>query len=185
MPFMTDPDDLQLIERTLGGDIDCFEELLEKYEKPVFNAALRLLGNSEDAGEVTQIVFIKAYRNLNRFNPNHKLFSWLYRIAINESINMLSKSSRTQELSHDVAAPQLSPEECVCQTELELEVQKALMLLQMDHRLVLILRHFLDCSYRDMSGILDIPEKTVKSRLFTARQKLKDRLVRQGVAHAS
>ena len=174
-------DDSRLVEGTLAGQMECFELLLRKYEKPVYNVAYRLLGNCADASDVTQIAFVKAFRNLKSVDPEQKLFSWLYRIAINEALNLVRKNSRTQALSDDLVSSQPSPEDCVRQAELDGEVQKAMMQLTTDYRIVIVLRHFVECSYREMSRVLDIPEKTVKSRLFTARRQLRDTLVKQGI----
>jgi len=171
----------RLVEGTLAGQMECFELLLRKYEKPVYNVAYRLLGNCADASDVTQIAFVKAFRNLKSVDPEQKLFSWLYRIAINEALNLVRKNSRTQALSDDLVSSQPSPEDRMRQAELDEEVQKAMMQLTTDYRIVIVLRHFVECSYREMSRVLDIPEKTVKSRLFTARRQLRDALVRQGI----
>ena len=91
---MNRPDDKKLMERCLKGDRHAFEALLVRYKKPVYNAAYRMLNNSEDARDVTQTVFLKVYENLDQYDPSHRFFSWIYRIAMNESINWLKKSSR-------------------------------------------------------------------------------------------
>ncbi|MDX1555360.1 MAG: sigma-70 family RNA polymerase sigma factor, partial [Xanthomonadales bacterium] len=90
--------DQALIERCQRGDRRALEELLQQYQRPVFNVALRMLGNSDDAADITQTVFLKAFENLDHYNPEHKFFSWIYRIAINESINQINREKRTEPL---------------------------------------------------------------------------------------
>lgn len=177
---MSKPDDTRLIERCIKGDRKAFETLLIQYEKPVFNAAYRMLNSKEDASDVTQTVFLKVYENLDSFDPSRRFFSWVYRIALNESINVLGKQKRLEPLQHEPADDGKSPEQEVASAELSAEIQAALMTVKTDYRTVVILKHFLGCSYMEISEVLEIPEKTVKSRLYSARQMLRDTLTRSG-----
>lgn len=177
---MSKPDDTRLIERCIKGDRKAFETLLIQYEKPVFNAAYRMLNNKEDASDVTQTVFLKVYESLDSFDPSRRFFSWVYRIALNESINVLGKQKRLEPLQHEPADDDKSPEQEVASAELSAEIQAALMTVKTDYRTVVILKHFLGCSYMEISEVLEIPEKTVKSRLYSARQMLRDTLTRSG-----
>ena len=177
---MSKPDDTKLIERCIEGDRQAFEALLIQYEKPVFNAAYRMLNNREDASDVTQTVFLKVYENFDSFDPSQRFFSWVYRITLNESINWLSKQNRLEPLQHDAADDGKSPEQEVASAELSNTVQAALMTIKTEYRAVVILKHFLGCSYMEISEVLEIPEKTVKSRLYSARQLLKDALSNSG-----
>ena len=86
---MNEPDDIALMERCRNGDRQAFETLVVRYQKPVYNAAYRMLHNTEDARDVTQTVFLKVFENLDKYDPSHRFFSWIYRIALNESINWL------------------------------------------------------------------------------------------------
>jgi len=165
-----------LIKRCQQGDRRALEELLEQYQRPVFNAAFRMLGNPEDASDITQSVFLKAFENLDRYNPKYKFFSWIYRIAINESINQINRGKREQVLDETQPSATRGPVEQTESDALSQRVQEALMALQEDYRVVIVLRHFSELSYREISEILHIPEITVKSRLYSARQLLKDRL---------
>ncbi len=178
---MSKPDDTKLIEQCIEGDRQAFETLLIKYEKPVFNAAYRMLNNREDASDVTQTVFLKVYENFDSFDPSRRFFSWVYRITLNESINWLSKQNRLEPLQIDTADKGKSPEQEVISAQLSAEVQAALMTIKTDQRTVIILKHFLGCSYMEISEVLEIPEKTVKSRLYSARQLLKDALMSTGI----
>ncbi len=177
---MSKPDDKKLIERCIKGDRQAFETLLIQYEKPVFNAAYRMLNNKEDASDVTQTVFLKVYENFDSFDPSRRFFSWVYRITLNESINWLGKENRLEPLQHEPADDGRSPEQEVDSAKLSADVQAALMTIKTDYRTVVILKHFLGCSYMEISDVLEIPEKTVRSRLFSARQLLKDALANTG-----
>jgi len=174
---MSKTDDTKLIERCVNGDHEAFEALLVEYEKPVFNAAFRMLNNRDDARDVTQTVFLKVFQNFAQFDPSRRFFSWIYRITLNESINWLGKENRLEPLLHETADEGKGPDEEVESARVSAEVQAALMTITTDYRTVVILKHFLGCSYVEISEILDVPEKTVKSRLYTARQQLKDALV--------
>jgi len=171
---MYDNEDLKLVSEARQGSRDSFERLLLRYERSIFNAAYRILRDYEDAKDVTQIVFLKAFQNLEHFDGQYRFFSWIYRIAVNESIN-LSKSRRRFDPGEDTRIEvRNTPENLLSRKELGGVVQAALMSLEFDYRVVIVLRHFSDCSYQEMGEILAIPEKTVKSRLFTARTLLRE-----------
>jgi len=178
---MNETDDTNLIERCISGDRKAFETLLVQYEKPVFNAAFRMLNSADDASDVTQTVFLKVFENFDHFDPSRRFFSWIYRITLNESINWLGKSNRLQPLQYEAADEGRSIEQEVDSANLSQDVQAALMSIKTDYRSVIVLKHFLGCSYNEISQILEIPEKKVKSRLFSARQQLKDALTRTGI----
>jgi RNA polymerase sigma-70 factor (ECF subfamily) len=178
---MNRPDDKKLMERCLKGDRHAFEALLVRYQKPVYNAAYRMLNNSEDARDVTQTVFLKVYENLDQYDPSHRFFSWIYRIAMNESINWLKKSSRQEALEHEAADQGDGPEQQAGDAQLGERMEAALMMIKSEYRAVIILKHVLGCSYIEISEALDIPEKKVKSRLYAGRQLLQERLTQQGL----
>ena len=173
---MSKTDDTKLIERCRAGDREAFQALLTEYEKPVFNAAYRMLNNRDDAQDVTQTVFLKVFERIDQFDPSRRFFSWIYRITLNESINWLGKSNRLEPLTHEAAFEGKGPEQEVESAKVSSDVQAALMTIKSDYRSVVVLKHFLGCSYVEISQILEIPEKKVKSRLYTARQQLKDAL---------
>jgi RNA polymerase sigma-70 factor (ECF subfamily) len=177
---MSNTDDTKLIERCKSGDRKAFETLLAQYEKPVFNAAFRMLNSRDDAQDVTQTVFLKVFENFDHYDPSRRFFSWIYRITLNESINWLGKSNRLEPLRHEAVDGGRSPEQLVDSANLSKGVQDALMSIKTDYRTVVVLKHFLGCSYMEMSDILEIPEKKVKSRLYSGRQQLKDFLTGTG-----
>ncbi|MCG8604169.1 sigma-70 family RNA polymerase sigma factor [bacterium] len=178
---MSEVDDITLINRCLQGQTEAFEPIVDRYQKAIFNVALRMLNDYEDAQDIAQSVFVKAFENLVSFNPKYKFFSWIYRMAVNESINYLSKRKSIEEIQDNVIARDKTPEQEMLDRDLSDQVQEALMDLNMDSRAVLILKHFEGFSYREISFILEVPEKTVKSRLFSSRQQLKDILLKRGL----
>jgi len=178
---MVNSRDHALVERCRNGDRKALEALVGEYERPVYNAAYRILGNPEDAADATQAAFLKAFENLDRYDPQYKFFSWIYRIAVNESINQLKRIRKQLPLDEGEIADEPGPDDEVEAGNLSREIQEGLMSLTEDYRTVIVLRHFSDCSYRQISEILEIPEKTVKSRLYSARQLMKDQLIANGI----
>ena len=105
--------DHALIERCKQGDRRALEELVGHYEKPLFNAAYRILGNPDDAADATQVAFMKAFEHLDQYDPKYKFFSWIYRIAVNESINQLKRGRNQQPLDDTEVTDQRGPEATV------------------------------------------------------------------------
>ena len=173
---MDEDSDGTLVRRCCNGDKRAFEALVVRYERPVFNAALRMLHDREEARDVAQTVFLKAYEHLAKYDPKFKFYSWIYRIALNESINALQRRRRSEPLTEQELDDHDGPDDEVGNQQASRRVQAALMTLRPDYRAVIVLKHFLDSSYEDMSEILGVPDKTVKSRLFTARQALREAL---------
>ncbi len=171
----------ELIERARAGDGCAFGALVEAYERALFNVAFRMVGNYHDAQDLTQGALVKAYQHLAGYDRRSGFYSWIVRIVINESINWLKHRKHEQPVEAELVATDRGPEERWRDQELSDTVQHALMELSMDYRQVIVLRHFLQLSYREMSEALAIPEKTVKSRLFTARQRLGGILSRRRV----
>jgi RNA polymerase sigma-70 factor, ECF subfamily len=173
-PVILDSED---VERCLRGDPEAFAPLVQRYERVLYNVAYRMVGSREDARDLAQTAFVKAYQRLDSYDPRFRFFSWLYRILVNEALNFLERRRTHEpfETSLALAAPG-GPHQDLEAAELEGRVQAALLQLNPDHRAVVVLRHFADLSYQEMSSTLGIPEKTVKSRLFSARQRLADLL---------
>lgn len=168
--------DVALVEQCKHGNREAMGQLVSQYERPVYNAAYRILGSVEDAADTTQAVFLKVFEHLQDYDPQYRFFSWIYRIAINESLNQLKKRRPQESLADSQASSWQSPEQELEGEQLSDIVQGALMELSEDYRTVVVLKHFSGCSYQEISGILQLPEKTVKSRLYTARQVLRKAL---------
>jgi RNA polymerase sigma-70 factor (ECF subfamily) len=171
----TEADDA-LIERYRNGDREAFAALVVRYQRPVYNAAWWVLRNAEDASDVAQNVFLKVAERLDDYDPQYRFFSWIYRIAVNESLSMLRRSGHEEPLDDeiDVAGPDADdPERRVGDAELSARIRSAVMSMATNDRTVLMLRHFSELSYLEIGQVLDLDEKTVKSRLFEARQRLR------------
>ena len=168
--------DQLLVERCRDGDRAAFTELVIRYQRPIYNAAYRVLGNGEDASDIAQVVFLRVAERLDDYDPQFRFFSWIYRIALNESLNLLRRNGREDPLDDELDTPageNTGPEARASVSEISRRVQGALMKMRSDDRTVLTLRHFSECSYREIGEILDLDEKRVKSRLFEARQRLR------------
>lgn len=179
---MSERTDAELVAACLAGDNRSFETLVRKYQKPIYNLARRMVRAPEDAEDIVQTVFVKAYEKLDSYKPSHQFFSWIYRIAINESINFAKKRKRLDEYESGVSgSTEETPEDEFKVDDLGEKIGEAILMLKVDYRMVIVLKHYHDYSYQEMSEVLGIPEKTVKSRLFTARQQLKDILESEGI----
>jgi RNA polymerase sigma-70 factor (ECF subfamily) len=171
-----DEHDRMSVARCLDGEADAFDEIVERYQGPLYNAIVRMGADREDARDICQRAFLKAYEHLGDYDPERRFFSWLYRVAINEAINVIKAKPRWEPLKPDMEDAHRNPEEELQVAEQDRELQCGLLQLEMKYRLALITRHFLQLSYEEMAVVLDLPEKTVKSRLFTARQLLREAL---------
>lgn len=178
---LSDQEDLELVRRALRGETKAFETLVLKYQKTIYNLALRMANDGDDAADITQGVFIKAFDKLGSYNDRFKFFSWLYRIAVNESLNFIKSRRRFESLDDQAVSFERLPDE---ETDVQLtrrRIAAALLELRPDARIVVILCYYDDLSYLEISRILGIPEKTVKSRLYSARQNLQEILVKKGI----
>ena len=117
-------------------------------------------------------MFLNAFLKLRTYDPRYKFFSWIYRMTVNESLNMLKRRKPTVTLEDevDIRAPGAAPDWAA---EIEDRIGKALMSLKPDDRAVVVLSHFVSFSYQEIADVLEIPVRTVKSRLFTARERLR------------
>jgi len=185
-------DDAVLVERIRSGDRYAFNLLVWKWEKPIYNLALRVLGSEEDAAEVCQEVFIKAYMHIHEFRGDARFSTWLYRIAINCCHNHLRRRHRQRKLQ--VQAPDVEgatapdAEAVIHQTQLVDRIHRALQALPEDQRLVVELRVMHELSVEEVARIMGIPEGTVKSRLYYAVKRLRELLqplLREGGKHSA
>ena len=177
---MQEPDDVSLVHRSIAGDSDAFEMLIARYERVAFNVALRMLGNYDDAKDAAQAAFIKVYENLAKFDARFRFFSWMYRILLNECLNVRRSQRPYEQLSAElpVSGPVIDALEAA---ERRHWMQQSLLALPFDYRQVVVLHYFADLSYDDIAATLGISAKTVKSRLYTARQRLAELLVEEKV----
>jgi RNA polymerase sigma-70 factor (ECF subfamily) len=169
---------LEAVRKCLQGEIDAFEAIIVEFQKPVLNLAYRIVQNAEDARDVAQSVFVKCFGSLSSYSPRYKFFSWLYRIAINESLNFVDKRNRRVGPDGGWTAPAAGPEVQLEASELNAKIEKAVLSLEGRQR-ALIALSVDGLSYKEMALALDLSEKKVKSNLFAARQKLRDLIGRE------
>jgi len=164
------------------GETDAFEILVRRHEKTIFNLVYRMLGDYDDAAEVSQEVFLSAYRAIGQFRGDANFSTWLYRIALNHATTRRrSISSRQQKTvpiddMEPLSDPELGPAETFERKEIRERVQLALNKLEPDDATMILLRDLQDISYDEVARVLEIPVGTVKSRLHRARQALKTQL---------
>jgi RNA polymerase sigma-70 factor (ECF subfamily) len=171
--------DQALVERFRKGDREAFTVLMVRYQRPIFNAAFWILKSQEDARDVAQMVFLKVAEHLDEFDSQHRFFSWIYRIAVNESLNLLRRNGHEEALDEEVELPDphgADPEAHARDVERTRSIERALTGMSAMDRTVIVLRHFSECSYQEIAQILGVDEKTVKSRLFEARHRLRELL---------
>lgn len=170
--------DQALVERFRNGDREAFTALMIRYQRPIYNAAFWIVRSADDARDIAQSVFLKVAEHLDEFDPRHRFFSWIYRIAVNESLNLLRRNGHEEPLDDEIDLPggEDDPESQVRDAERSRYIQRTLLTMSAMDRTVIVLRHFSECSYQEIARILEIDEKTVKSRLFEARQRLRELL---------
>jgi RNA polymerase sigma-70 factor (ECF subfamily) len=177
---VTEDDDGTLVRRCRDGNRDAFGQLVVRYQKPVYNAAFRLLRDAEDARDIAQTTFLKAFEHLADYDPRYKFYSWIYRIAVNESLNALARRRPSEPVSVEEPDRSPGPDRLAEGEQTTRAIADALARITPELRTVIVLRHYLHLSYQDMGEVLELPEKTVKSRLYSARQLLRDDLVAHG-----
>jgi RNA polymerase sigma-70 factor (ECF subfamily) len=181
---MTD-EDSELVLLSKKGRMEAFRKLVEKYKRPAYFIALGLVGNRDDAYDLSQEAFIRVYRNLPRFDPRHRFFSWFYAILSNLCKNHLrGRQVREQYVSdrrnradcdrQEETAP--GPDVLLEQNEASRRLWQEIERLPFEFREIIVLKHFQGLSYKEISAMLGIPIGTVMSRLYHARKKLKDNL---------
>ena len=172
------------MRRVLEGDVNAFEALVTEHEKGVYAIAQRMTGNAEDAADMTQETFIKAYNSLSAFRGDSKFSVWLYRIATNVCLDFLRSRSRKptvslsvedddgEEVELDIADESQSPERLLERGLTRDAVRRGLNALSPEYRQILLLREIQGLSYEEIADVLTLEVGTVKSRIFRARKRL-------------
>ena len=181
---MTREQEAQIVQRVLQGDVNAFEKLVLEYEKSVYAITQRMTGNAEDAADMTQETFIKAYNSLSSFRGDSKFSVWLYRIATNVCLDFLRSRSRKptvslsvedddgEEVELDIADESQSPERLLERGLTRDAVRRGLDALSPEYRQILLLREIQGLSYEEIADVLTLEVGTVKSRIFRARKRL-------------
>ena len=193
---MTREEESAIIAKVLSGDADAFEPLVTANQNFVYNIALKMLSNPEDAFDVSQEAFLKAYRSLKDFKGDSSFSSWLYRITANMCLDFMRKNKKRRAASivyldddnelKDLELPdnRYDPETELERKELQDAINDALTLLPDDQRSILLLRELSGMSYAEISDVLKLEPGTVKSRLFRARARLAKILKENGTFSA-
>jgi RNA polymerase sigma-70 factor (ECF subfamily) len=187
-------EDAEIVSFCKKGNVDAFEELVRKHQKKMLNIAFRMIGNYEDACEIVQDAFVSAYKAIRHFEEKARFSTWLYTIVVNLSRNRLNhlkiKNSReafsmddpvltdSSELAVGLASSEPSVLERLEKKDVQKKVQACIDSLDNEFKEVIILRDMQGFSYDEISDMLKMPGGTVKSRLFRAREMLRDRLKR-------
>jgi RNA polymerase sigma-70 factor, ECF subfamily len=167
-------EDRDLIAKARRGDVEAYNLLVSRWEKRIFNYLLRLVTNREDAMDLSQDVFLKAYQNLPKLDDPGKFTGWLFRIAHNEAFSLLRKRKPEGELDREPASRDSGSR--LLPIELSLAVESALKRLSEDQREAVLLKVYQGFKFDEMAEILECPVSTVKSRLYTALDVLKTTL---------
>lgn len=182
---MQDDEDQAALAAFRSGNRNAFIGLVERYQRPVYNAAFWVLRRPDDAADVAQTVFLRVIERLDEYDSQYRFFSWLYRIAVNEALDVLRRNSREEPLDDDIDIPDVpggDPESTLARAQESEHLRRCVLRLPTNDRIVLTLRHFSDLSYDEIAQVLELDEKTVKSRIFEARKRLRA-LVAPQVVH--
>ena len=186
-----DTSEMALVQAAKKGDLEAFSELVKRYDRNIFRIAQHITHNEEDAQDVVQDAFLKAYRNLEQFQGNSKFYTWLVRIAVNEALMKLRRrrSDKTVSIDEDVETEEGSmprevadwgpnPEQLYGQSELSDILKKTIQGLPPGFRTVFVLRDVEGLSTEETAEMLSLSIPAVKSRLLRARLQLRERLAR-------
>ncbi len=186
-----DLSDAELITKSISGGEDGFEELVSRYQRPIVSYVYRMLNDYDASLDVTQEVFIKVYKSLERYSSEYKFSTWLYRIAHNAAIDHIRRNSKklqsletenqdgTYELQ--LESPRPTPEQDQEQKEWRVEIEAVIKCLPAVYRELIVLRHSQDMSYSEIAEITNLPLGTVKNRLFRAREMMREIFVERGI----
>ena len=183
--------DEELVARSMGGDLDSFNQLVLRWERPIFALAYRVIGREEDARDVCQETFLRAFRALKGFKGQAKFSSWLYRITLNLCRDWIRRERRQPiaqapegvdllDLASE-ATPSESIEELVARREIGRAVARAMAELPDEQRTAIILKEYHGLTFQEIADLLDCPLSTVKTRLYQGLTVLRRQLAREGV----
>ena len=186
------PEDKELVAQALEGDESAYQELLNRFRRPVFSLIYRMIRDRELAEDLAQESFVKAFNNLDSYNPSYRFSSWLFKIANNHAIDHLRRTrlqtvsihgsphalerEQVRETQIVLRDPRESPEAELAARELGSEIELAIAQLRPEYQMAVILRHIENRPYEEIAEIMDIPIGTVKTFLHRARAELREAL---------
>jgi RNA polymerase sigma-70 factor, ECF subfamily len=175
--IQTADEDQEIIREVLFRSVEAYRLLVSKYQVPVYNLLLRMVHDQDNARELTQEVFVKAYKALPIFRFEFRFFSWLYRMAVNLALNHLKMQKGYVSLE---LIKNMPVEEDEKDDEKHLQLKMAVNQLKDKYKALVVLKYYQQLSYTEIACILKLPEKKVRSRLYDARMQLKNMLERSG-----
>jgi RNA polymerase sigma-70 factor (ECF subfamily) len=179
---MTPTEENQIVERVLQGEREAFAAMVDAYKEAIFNLAFRMTASYQDADDLSQETFIRAYRNLRQFDPRKRFFTWLYTIGLNLIRNHLKKHRREREMSRENAARSSSeaeidqgaqPERDMMQAQEMSRLETCLQKLPANLREAVVLRFYQNLSFEEITTISDASLSTVKMRVYRSLDQLK------------
>jgi len=188
--------DEELVALATAGDLDCFNQLVTRWERPIYALAYRPLGREEEARDVTQEAFLRAFRGLRSFRGDAKFSSWLYRITLNLCRDWIRRERRTPiaqmpegvdpiDVADEHVSPAESVEDLVARRELSEAVERAMAELPEEQRTAILLKEYHGLTFQEIADMLHCPLSTVKTRLYQGLSVLRRRLERQQSEEAS
>lgn len=182
-------DDLELVELAKSGNSRAFEKLLKKYRKSVYYMLLKMVNNPDDAEDLTQEAFAKAFNSLHKFDSRYAFSTWLFRIATNNCIDFIRKkriqtisidspyeNDDGESMTFDIRDPDLNPNETMLKKQRKEYLKQAVARLPEKYKILVELRYFQELSYEEVAKELELPLGTVKAQLFRARELLNQEL---------
>lgn len=183
---MSDRDlDWAIVQRVQNGEVSAFNQLVQKYRKPLFSTIYNMTGNREDASDIAQEVFIKAFQSIRRFRGQASFYTWLYRIAVNSSITFIKRAKKQRFINYETIDETLvsteileyftaktKTEKGALLKELQEKLNEALQKLSPKHRIVVILHEVEGMNHKEIADITKTSEGTVRSRLHYAKKML-------------
>lgn len=175
--------DENLVQEILNGNDDAFRVLIERYQKPIFNMAFRMCGDYDEAADLTQEAFLQVYRVLDKYDPEKKFFSWMYRVSHNICINVLNKKPKNVVALDDVQENHLAnddtmaqPEKYYSNQELRVRIDQAILNLPDTYHDVIYMRFVHNLSYQQIADVMSLPISTIETRIYRGKALLQKEL---------